>query len=307
MAKRHVLFSMLTTGTALALAGGALAQGIEKVQIGDAPKIFPESITSTSDGTLYAGSTSLGAIFKAAPGAAKADVWIEKPADGPQAILGVFADESKGTLWACYSDFASFGGSGMPAVVRAYDTASGALKGAYDLPEGSFCNDIATTSDGTAYVADTSGARIMKLAPGAMALEEWLKDDALAGVDGLSFGPDGALYVNSVTVSKLFRIDMDDKAITELSVTPALEGPDGMRFGSDGLLYVAENKAGRVSALTIDGDNATAKPITEGLDMPTAVSQVGDTMWVLEAKLGKMGDDADPGPFFMYPVALGTK
>jgi sugar lactone lactonase YvrE len=287
----------------------ANAADLAKVQVGES-KVFPESMTATSDGTLYASTFTQGVIFKAAPGAEKADVWVERQPDGPQAVVGVFADEAQGTLWACYSDPTNFSGgeNSQPAIVRSVDLASGQIKASYPFPDRSFCNDFATTADGTVYVADTAGGRIMRLLPGGSALEEWLKDDLLAGVDGLSFSADGTLYANSVTTNKLFRIDMgaDGSAgkVTELQVSQPLKGPDGMRFGDDGVLYLAENGAGQVDAITIEGDDATVKVIKGGYDSPTAVSKVGDTLWVLEAKLGKMGEEQDPGPFYMYPVSL---
>lgn len=291
---------------AIILAGTLGAQAQEAVAIGNSQKEFPESVTSTADGTLYTGSMTMGVIFKAAPGADAAEIWIEKPAEGPQSVVGVFADEANGTLWACFADLAGFGGDGMPSELRAFDLSSGEVKGNYPFPGPSFCNDIATTADGAAYAADTGASRIMLWTPGTTELEEWLKDDQLAGVDGLSFGPDGALYVNSVSANKLFRIDMDDKAITELTLSEPVSGPDGMRFGADGKLYVAENAAGRVSALTIEGDEAAVNPVADGYEGPTAVTLVDGTLWVLEAKIGMlMSGEGDPGQFLVHRVELG--
>lgn len=293
--------------TAALIAPGA-ALAADKVQIGD-QKVFPESITSTADGTLFAGSMPLGQVYKAAPGATKTELLIDRPAEGPASVLGVYADEAAKTLWVCYSDAATFQGSpdAVPAQVRTFDLATAAPKGSYALEKGSFCNDIATTADGTAYIADTTNGSVMRLKPGAAALDVWAKDAALAGVDGLSFGPDGALYVNSVTANKLLRIDMGADgaagAITELTLSEPVKGPDGMRFGDDGKLYLAENGAGRVDAVTIEGDKATITVIKDGFDMPTAVTKVGDTLWVLEARFGSM-QEADPGLFYATPVAL---
>lgn len=299
----------LAAGISLALlagVGGAVAA--DKVQIGDNQKVFPESMTATSDGTLYAGSLTLGAIFKAAPGAVKADIWVPKPADGPPGIAGVYADEKTGLLWACYVDLATFQGKGAPSVLRVIDLKSGEIKASYPFAGPSFCNDIATTADGTAYIADTAGSTIFRIKPGATELEAWLKSDQLAGVDGLSFSSDGKLYANSVMANKLMRVDIgaDGAAgtVTDLTLSEPIKGPDGMRFGDDGKLYLAENGAGRADEVTIDGDKATIKSLKDGLDTPTALSKVGSTLYVLEAKLGLLGGTADPGQFYIVPVAL---
>ena len=303
---QHTL-GLAVAGMALAAAGTALAA--DKVQIGNGQMEFPESVTSTADGTLYAGSLTQGVIFKAASGATTSQVWAQKPAEGAGAVIGVFADEAQGTLWACYADLAAFaGGPAMPSVLRAYDIASGSEKSSYTFPDASFCNDIATTADGTAYAADTSGARIMRIAPGASDAETWFTDPQLAGVDGISFASDGELYVNNVMTNKIFRVEMgsDGKAegLTEITTSQPLMGPDGMRFGDDGKLYVAENGAGQVDALTLDGDSATVKVLQGGYNAPTAVTKVGNTLWALEAKIGMLGGEEDPGMFYAYPVAL---
>ena len=140
-------------------------------------------------------------------------------------------------------------------------------------------------------------------------VDTWSSDPQLQGIDGIAVGPDGAVYANSVTQNKLFRIDMgpDGAAtkVTELTPSQPLKGPDGMRFGDDGVLYLAENANGQVDAVTIKGDAMTVKPVATGLDGPTALSKVGSTLWVLEAKIGKMGDPGETGPYYMIPFSLG--
>lgn len=305
---KTAIFAVLAVSTLM--TSSAFAQAPQKVQVGNSQQEFPESVTSTSDGTLFAGSVAHGTIFRAAPGATNADVFIASPAEGPSAVLGVYADEANGSLWACYADMAAFGGGeSLPSVLRSYDLTTGALKASASFDGISLCNDIATTADGTAYAADTYAARIVRVTPGSEAAEDWAADEILAGADGLSFGPDGHLYVNSVTTGKLVRINVGSDGtagdITDLTLSEELLGPDGMRFGDDGLLYIAENANGRVVAGKIDGDNVTITPVPGDVyDFPASLTKVGDTLWVLESKLGKMGGAEDPGAFFIYPVTL---
>jgi len=304
---RSFLNSGVLAGLALAALSGT-AVAADKVQIGDTG-VFPESVTSTADGTLIVGSIGTGQIYKAAPGATTADSWIAAVTDGPTAVIGVYADEANKTLWACYSDLALFAGAGGKAsVLRSYDLSSGALKTTVPLGEGTFCNDIATTADGTAYAADTAGGQLFKVAPGATAAEPFLKDAALASLDGLSFGPDGALYLNGVSTNKLFRLTMADGkpgTLTELKLSQEIKGPDGMRFGDDGVLYLVENGNAQVDAVTIEGDTATIKVVgKDAWDSPTGVTKVGSTLWVIEAKFSKMATPAEAGSFYAYPIAL---
>jgi hypothetical protein len=92
-------------------------------------KPFPESITSTSDGSLIMGSVTKGEVFRAAKGAATAEPWIKPGTNGLQRILGVFADEKAGTLWVCSSKAAQ----GPPTALKAFDLKTGAPKGSYDF------------------------------------------------------------------------------------------------------------------------------------------------------------------------------
>lgn len=299
---------IVTTMALLAAAGPASAQDLQKLQIGDNQKVFPESITSTADGTIYAGSLMTGLIFKGKLGDAMATPWTQPATEGPPSIAGVFADEKAGLLWTCYVDLAAFaGGASQPSILRTYSLADASLKGTYPLPEKSFCNDIATAADGTAYIADTSGARIMRLKPGAAELETWYADAALGGVDGLSFDASGTLYINNVMSGKLHRVgigaDGAATGLTEIATSMQLRGPDGMRFGDDGALYLAENAAGQVDAIMISGDTAEVTVLQGGFDSPTAVSKSGCTLYVGEARFSQM-QAADPGQFYVYAVSL---
>lgn len=288
--------------------GIAQAQDLAKLQIGDNQKVFPESITSTADGTIYAGSLMAGLVFKGAIGDAMVTAWLQPVTEGPPSVAGVYADEKSGLLWVCYVDLAAFaGGPALPSMLRTYSLADGALKNAYALPDQSFCNDIATAADGTAYVADTSGARIMRVKPGAGDIETWYADAALGGVDGISFDASGAMYINNVMTGKLYRVgigaDGAATGLTEIATSSPLKGPDGMRFGDDGKLYLAENGAGQVDALTITGNSAEVTVLRGGFDTPTAVSKTGNMLFVGEARFSQM-QAADPGQFFVYAVPL---
>lgn len=67
-----------------------------------------------------------------------------------------------------------------------FNLKTGDPQGTYPLPgKGPFCNDIAISSDGTAYVSDTELASVLMLKPGARKLEIAAKDPLLAGADGI--------------------------------------------------------------------------------------------------------------------------
>src|SRR5689334_10896902 len=106
------------------------------------PRIFPESLTSTKDGTLFFGSLGQDSVYRAASSAPKAEVWIKPKSNGLSTVLGVFADEKAGTLWVCSS--ATGGRNGAPVVgetaLKAFNLKSAAFKASYPFPNNGLCN-----------------------------------------------------------------------------------------------------------------------------------------------------------------------
>lgn len=272
-------------------------------------RVFPESITSTPDGTLIVGSLGHGYVLRIAPGQTTAEEWIKAGTNGLNSVLGVFADEKNKLLWVCSN---KLGPTGDPTAVKTFDLKTGAPKGSYVLPgDRTLCNDIAVAPDGTAYVTDTFGGAVDMLKPGAQALEVAAKDPLLAGADGLAFGNKTTLYVNSFTANKILRLDLGpdgkSKNITDLKLPRKLDRPDGMRAVGKGRFLLAEN-SGKMSLVTFEGDNVTLTTLKEVAASTPAVTATRGMAWVAEGKLNYMQDpamkDKDPGTFKMYAVPL---
>src|SRR5262245_2421643 len=81
-------------------AGVCMAQGVSEITL-PGTRVFPESITSTADGTLIVGSFGHGNILRIAPGKAMAEEWIKPGTGGLNGVLGVYADEKSKLLWVC--------------------------------------------------------------------------------------------------------------------------------------------------------------------------------------------------------------
>ena len=78
----------------------------------------------------------------------------------------------------------------------------------YELPGGGFCNDIALKGK-DAYITDTKGGRVLKLAGGSDALTVWYTNDATdTSLDGLVWQGD-ALYTNTYNGNHLIRISVN--------------------------------------------------------------------------------------------------
>ncbi len=302
----HVKQLLLASAVAMVATGAAAAPTAqEKIRVGGNGAVFPESITSTADGSVFTSSVGLGRVFRIAPGARQATAWSARPASGPQSVLGVQADENRSTLWACYSDMAlAKGDTGKPAVLKALDLQSGKVKQSYPLPALSFCNDIALGADGDVYVTDTHGGRVLRLPSGTKRLQTWFEDKQLVGVDGIARGDDGALYLTNVKSNDLFKLPVarDGKpgSLAKLKLSEPVKGPDGLRADNHGHFYLSENAAGKVDEVNFSGDQATLKTIATGYDAPTSTTTHGDTLYVVEAKIQRYGKGTKESPFYVY-------
>ncbi len=311
-----------TAVAAMPSIGCAQAAPSEIALPGD--RAFPESLTSTSDGTLYIGSFAMGGVYKAAPGAATAEEWIKPGANGSRSTFGVLADETSNTLFVCSNDASGFGVPGPSDVkggaLKLFDLKTGAAKGSIPAPgDATLCNDIALGPDGAAYVTDSFNPHILRLKPGASEFEVWASDPRFAppkggaGLDGLAFGNDGALYVDTFSSNGLFRVDVADGragAVTEIETSRRITLPDALRsFGHNRFLMVEGN--GSLDEVTVHGSKADVRTIKDGFAGPVSVTQVGDVAWVAEGQLPTLLDpkqkDRQHLPFHLYAVPLASK
>jgi sugar lactone lactonase YvrE len=167
--------------------------------------------------------------------------------------------------------------------------------------------------DGTTLATDTRGGRILALKPGGEALTVWAADPKWVGIDGIALLPDGDVLFNNVRQNQLVRVavkpDGSAGAGTILELSQPIDGPDGMRALPDARIVLAENRSGRIDIVRVDGSKAAIETIKEGFKLsPTAVTVIGTTVWVTEAKFAYLSDpalkDQDPGTFSAVAVAL---
>ena len=274
---------LATALLALALsAAPALAQTSVSPSVANSR---PESMAVGPDGTLYIGSQLDARIWRARPGQATAEQFIDmRPSTF---VLGVLADGASNTLWAC--EMVTFDNSAPllkgKSNLRGFDLATGAPKVNIPLPEATnLCNDFVVGPDRALYVADTSNAKLFRLRPGATQLELVIQNSALYGIDGIAF-LNGELYVNTVWAGGLYRIPgatgAKAGAPVQIHTPRVLRSPDGMR-SLNNRMYLAESGNGTVSEVSIKGDVATLTPIRTGLNGPCALEPHGKTLWVVE-------------------------
>jgi Cytochrome C oxidase, cbb3-type, subunit III len=295
------------SGAAAPVAKAAATLGIS------GEKIFPESMTSTRDGTIIIGSLGARTIYRAAPGATTAEAWIPPAAADSPGIFGVFADDKSKTLWAC---FGAAPAPGPNASLHAFDLRSGKAKGQYEFPTAAaLCNDIAVDSDGTVYATDSRNMQVVRLTKHAKQLEVWADADHFGPKNGVIDGIavlGKMIYANTLAGGKLYGvpIEHDGKAgaATEIKLERALERPDGMRsFGKD-LLIIESGGVGRLTRAVVSGDSAQLSTVAEGFPGgPVAVAYANKLAYVLEGQLtGRTKPDAVLQPFHATAVEIAA-
>lgn len=298
----------------------ARADEATRVDLSDA-RAFPESLTASSDGTLYVSSPATGGITRIPHGATKDESWIKPGAFDTRSTFGVLADNAAHMLWVCSNDVSAFGVPGPSSVsgsyLKSFDLRTGEGKISAALPGARpFCNDIAIGPDGSLFVTNSLAPQLLPLRSSSNQLEVWLEDQQFVapsqggGLDGIAFGGDGNLYVNTFTKGDLFRIEVHDGApgkVTKLQTSRPLVSPDGLRTMS-GLTFVMVEGGGTLDRVLVARDKASIETLAAGFSGPTAVTVVGTTAWVAEGQLSHLFDPAKNGPprlpFYVKAVTL---
>jgi len=306
---------------ALFAIGGTAARAAPPVIELPGDRAFPESITSTADGTLYVSSLDGGGVFRVPPGQPQAEPWIKPGAYDSRSTFGLLADGNANTLWVCSNDASALGvpgpGSVKGSFLKGFDlkTGNGKLSAALPGPR-TLCNDMALGPDGSVYVTNSFAPQILRLKPGGTQLDVWLTDPQFeppkngAGLDGIAFGGDGNIYVNTFTPSEFFRVDVKDGVagtVTKLKTSRPLSHPDGLRALQGNRFLMIEGE-GSLDRVTVTGGDVAIETIKDGFVQPTGVTWNQNTAWVSEGQLSSLvypdKGEAPRLPFRVYAVPL---
>ncbi len=289
---------------------------------------YPESVATGPDGAFYVGSWRQGAVARVRTGGVP-EVVVRPGANGLANGQGVLVDASRHRLWVCS------GASGFttvpqtPSALKGYDLATGAPRASYAMPDAGYCNDLAQDAHGNLYVTDSLHPRVLRLAPGAAALEVWKEDPLLAGsgayvgLNGIAIDAGRDVYVSLVAAAPyLLRIPLGaDGAggeVRRIDAPRMLRNVDAVRAWKPGRLVLFESNAfgngpygGQVTAARLEGDRMTLRTLVAGLNDPSSGAVANGRVYFIESKYGLLfpHKDDDAGipravPFDLQSVPL---
>ena len=276
---------------------------------------YPNGIAITSDGSMYVGSVTTGAVVKISSKNLE-----EKLLVAPQTAIissnSLRADEAREVLWGCSPDiFPTNNTSRKPSTLVGLNLNDGTVIKTIELPQNGFCNDLAIDNRGGVFVTDSLNPQILYLPPNKLEFEVWLRDERFGvaegfGLAGIAIASNG-IYVGMFANGQLYRIR--DRQVQSLKLGRNLNNPDGMAIAPDGSLIVCEGNYrsgnGRLLRINLSNDSTSnIEVLAEGLDSPVNLSLNNKTAWVTEGRLrGLLSPElnlSQPDSFWVRRISL---
>ena len=152
------------------------------------------------------------------------------------------------------------------------DIATATIENTYPVEGAGFLNDI-TIWRGDVYLSDSGTARIFQI--DVNGYKEWLADDRLGGVNGLT--PDGGrLLIATMGSGSLFETQ-GDGALTEIAT--GMENADGIALLDDGS-YVVSSWPGQIWHVSATGDTTELENTMDDPILQNDLTRVGDLIIV---------------------------
>jgi hypothetical protein len=304
---RH-LAALVSAALCFALAAPAGAQPFpDSIPLPD--DFAPEGIATGAGTTFYAGSITLGDIYRGDLRTGEGAIFIDAPAG--RSALGLKADRRHGLLFVA---------GGFTGEAYVYDLRTGAPVASYQFgaPGASLVNDVIVTRD-AAYFTD-SFAPVLYVVPigpgGELGSGETLALSGPAtavvpgepGLNGIEATRNGkTLIVNHAALGALFTVDPSTGESTAIDVDGLIAGTlDGLLLqGHD--LWVVENFPNTLARVSLSPDLSSGEitaTITSPLfRVPTTIARHGSRLAAVNARfdLGlppPFGPGAPPGTDF---------
>lgn len=202
--------------------------------------------------------------------------------DGMLGGLGVKVDARRRLLWVISSTTREMSGhvEGQSAsMLASYDLRSGALvKKIVATP--AILNDLTLLDDGSLFATDMGRHRIVRLAAGADALEDFAEDFRFP--NGIAVSDDQrSLYV--ADFRGITRIDLGDESRQRIETNALLGGIDGLLFHR-GTLVGIQNAIGRPRVVRVHLADRRVEVLEAKhprFELPTTAALAEDELWFI--------------------------
>ena len=152
------------------------------------------------------------------------------------------------------------------------DIASGEIENTYPVEGAGFLNDITVWQNGV-YLSDSGSARIFQI--DVNGYKEWLADDRLGGVNGLTADGD-RLLIATMSSGSLFET-LGARDLTEIA--SGMENADGIAVLDDGS-YLVSSWPGQIWHVGSDGQTTEIHNTEDSSTYQNDLTRVGDMIIV---------------------------
>ena len=242
---------------------------------------------------------------------------------GVHSLSGIGVDATRRILWACSTASPRWEsytkGDPNDAALVGFDLKTGALvKQVRPADAGAFFDDLTVAADGTVYVSDSTGA-VLRLRPGANALETVVPRGVIRSPQGLVLSADGKLLYVADYGGPIRAVDLRMGDVAPLAMPDDFQsmGIDGLERAGRSLIAVQNGiEPNRVVSLDLSPDGlkilrATVLEMNHPLiDEPTIGKVVRGTYYFVGTSQGNKFDRGQPdveklsdGLVFRVPLA----
>ncbi len=257
---------------------------------------YPEGVAYDAGRNLiFTGSAATGDIYAVNAQTGAASLFSKGGAEGRRSALGLKVDP-QGQLWVA-------GGATGAVSVLSKDGAPVATLMTPPSPN-PYLNDLVLTSDGSAYVTDSTRpvlwrVRNMKLEPWLDLAQTPITYGPGINLNGIVATPDGRFLLTvQLNTGELWRIDTRSKAVKK--VMGGLEYGDGLLLDGH-TLYVARNAEQVVTKVKLSADYGSGQLLLEepaqGLRYPSTLSMIGGDLISTQSQLNKLQGGTPETPF----------
>ena len=236
--------------------------------------LVPEGITyDPTEDVFYLSSIKQKKVVRV-DRAGNARDFVSEGQDGMIDTLGMKVDARRRLLWVVSSSLEA-----KRSMLFAYDLRDAHLLKKIEATP-ALLNDITLLDDGTVFATDMGRGKVMRLAPGGDALEEWASDFLYP--NGIAASADQRfLYV--ADFRGVTRFALRDKHRETIETTVPLNGIDGLTF-HEGTLIGIQNAIGKPRVLRIHPDDSSVQVLeskNDRFEIPLTGTMAGDDYYFI--------------------------